>query len=155
MTYFIIKCLLSGVIIGVVSEVARRSPSLGALIVSLPLVSLLSILWLWRDTGDTGRIADHAEFNVLVCPSIATDVPGFACNAAGRRWLLVKFDCGLLANDVTLRRNCMGAGEIWDQPLNIAEALGRIFAVCRQSRSSSFQSIADLPSTKGRVSIPR
>jgi hypothetical protein len=40
----------------------------------------------------------------------------------------------------------MGAGEIWDQPLNIAEALGRIFAVSRQSRSSSFQSIADLPS---------
>jgi len=61
MTYFIIKCLLSGVIIGVVSEVARRSPSLGALIVSLPLVSLLGILWLWRDTGDAERIAAHAQ----------------------------------------------------------------------------------------------
>src|SRR5664279_2979429 len=61
MTYFIIKCLLSGVIIGVVSEVARRSPSLGALIVSLPLVSLLGILWLWHDTGDAERIATHAQ----------------------------------------------------------------------------------------------
>lgn len=71
MTYFIIKCLLSGVIIGVVSEVARRSPSLGALIVSLPLVSLLGILWLWRDTGDTGRIADHAETTFwYVLPSL-------------------------------------------------------------------------------------
>jgi hypothetical protein len=71
MTYFIIKCLLSGVIIGVVSEVARRSPSLGALIVSLPLVSLLGILWLWRDTGDTGRIADHAESTFwYVLPSL-------------------------------------------------------------------------------------
>ena len=60
MTYFIVKCLLSGLIIAVVSEVARRNPVLGALVVSLPLVSLLGILWLWRDTRDIERIADHA-----------------------------------------------------------------------------------------------
>jgi hypothetical protein len=60
MMYFVIKCLLSGLIIAVVSEVAKRSPVLGALVVSLPLVSLLGILWLWRDTRDIERIADHA-----------------------------------------------------------------------------------------------
>jgi hypothetical protein len=71
MVYFIVKCLLSGIIIAVVSEVARRSPSLGALIVSLPLVSLLGIIWLWRDTGDIGRIADHAESTFwYVLPSL-------------------------------------------------------------------------------------
>jgi hypothetical protein len=54
-----------------VSEVARRSPSFGALIVSLPLVSLLGILWLWRDTGDIGRIADHAQSTFwYVLPSL-------------------------------------------------------------------------------------
>jgi hypothetical protein len=37
MVYFFVKCILSGLIIAVVSEVARRSPSFGALIVSLPL----------------------------------------------------------------------------------------------------------------------
>jgi hypothetical protein len=61
MLYLALKAGLSGVIIAVVSEVARRSPTLGALIVSLPLVSLLGILWLWRDTGDAERIAAHAE----------------------------------------------------------------------------------------------
>lgn len=61
MTYLIIKAALSGVIIAIVSEVARRSPSAGALIVSLPLVSLLGILWLWHDTGDSERIAAHAQ----------------------------------------------------------------------------------------------
>jgi hypothetical protein len=60
MLYFILKCALSGIIVAIVSEVARRSPAFGALIVSLPLVSLLGILWLWRDTGDTERIASHA-----------------------------------------------------------------------------------------------
>ena len=61
MLYFAVKAALSGIIVAIVSEVARRAPALGALIVSLPLVSLLGILWLWRDTGDTGRIAGHAE----------------------------------------------------------------------------------------------
>lgn len=71
MMYFIVKCLLSGLIIAVVSEVARRSPVLGALVVSLPLVSLLGILWLWRDTGDIERIADHAQSTFwYVLPSL-------------------------------------------------------------------------------------
>ena len=58
MTYLIVKALLSGIIIAIVSEVARRSPGVGALIVSLPLVSILTFLWLWRDTGDTKQIAE-------------------------------------------------------------------------------------------------
>jgi hypothetical protein len=71
MVYFIIKCALSGIIIAVVSEVAKRSPGFGALIVSLPLVSLLGILWLWRDTGDAERIASHAEATFwYVLPSL-------------------------------------------------------------------------------------
>src|SRR5215468_11885527 len=61
MLYLAIKAALSGVIIAVVSEVARRSPTLGALIVSLPLVSILGILWLWHDTGDAERIAALAQ----------------------------------------------------------------------------------------------
>src|SRR4051812_11899492 len=71
MLYFVLKCALSGVIVGIVSEVARRSPTFGALIVSLPLVSLLGILWLWRDTGDVERIAGHAESTFwYVLPSL-------------------------------------------------------------------------------------
>jgi thiol:disulfide interchange protein len=71
MVYFVIKCVLSGIIVAVVSEVAKRSPTFGALIVSLPLVSLLGILWLWRDTGDTERIASHAQSTFwYVLPSL-------------------------------------------------------------------------------------
>jgi len=71
MLYFVIKCALSGIIIGVVSEVAKRSPAFGALIVSLLLVSLLGIVWLWRDTGDTERIASHAQSTFwYVLPSL-------------------------------------------------------------------------------------
>ena len=71
MFYLIVKALLSGVIVMAVSEIARRSPAFGALVASLPLVSLLGILWLWRDTGDSQRIAAHAEATFwFVIPSL-------------------------------------------------------------------------------------
>jgi hypothetical protein len=55
----------------IVSEVARRSPGLGALIASLPLVSILAMIWLWRDTDDPERIAAHAEATFwLVLPTL-------------------------------------------------------------------------------------
>src|SRR5262245_41566316 len=61
MLYAAIKALLSGVIIAAASEVAKRSPDIGALILSLPLISILAFIWLWRDRGDTQRIASLAE----------------------------------------------------------------------------------------------
>ncbi len=71
MLYLVAKALLSGLIIAVVSEVARRSPGLGALIVSLPLVSILAMVWLWRDTGDPERVAGHAQATFwLVLPTL-------------------------------------------------------------------------------------
>ena len=71
MLYLIAKAALSGVIIAVASEVARRWPGWGALIVSLPLVSILAMLWLWRDTHDPVRLAAHVEATFLfVIPSL-------------------------------------------------------------------------------------
>jgi hypothetical protein len=71
MLYLAMKAVLSGAIIAIVSEVAQRRPGLGALIVSLPLVSILAIIWLWRDTGDVARIAAHAEATFwLVLPTL-------------------------------------------------------------------------------------
>ena len=71
MLYPIVKALLSGVIVLIVSEVAKRYPGWGGLIASLPLVSILGIIWLWRDTADTARIASHAEATFwFVLPSL-------------------------------------------------------------------------------------
>jgi len=71
MLYLLIKAAISGVIVAVVSETARRSPGIGALIVSLPLVSILGMIWLWRDTQDPVRMAAHAEATFwYVLPSL-------------------------------------------------------------------------------------
>ena len=47
-----IKALVSGLIVAAVSEIARRYPTTGALVASLPLVSVLGMLWLWHDRPD-------------------------------------------------------------------------------------------------------
>ena len=57
MLYLLIKAALSGMLVAAASEIARRWPGVGGLIVALPLTSLLAMLWLWRDTGDPERVA--------------------------------------------------------------------------------------------------
>ncbi|MEJ6789719.1 DUF3147 family protein [Brevundimonas sp. BR2-1] len=71
MLYGVIKALLSGLLVGLVSETARRNAALGALFASLPLVSVLGMIWLWRDTHDSARLADHAQATFwYVIPSL-------------------------------------------------------------------------------------
>ena len=65
------KGLLSGAIVVTASEIAKKSSIFGALIVSLPIVSILSLTWLYSDTKDTAKVADFAEGILwLVIPSL-------------------------------------------------------------------------------------
>jgi len=58
MLYLFIKAAISGAIVAAVSEIARRYPGWGGLVASLPLTSLLAMLWLWRDSRDATRVAE-------------------------------------------------------------------------------------------------
>lgn len=60
MAYLFFKAVVSAIIVVLVSETARRNPGTGALIASLPLISVLGMIWLWRDTHDPARMAAHA-----------------------------------------------------------------------------------------------
>jgi hypothetical protein len=71
MLYFITKAAFSGLIAAIVSDVAKRSPAFGALVASLPLISVMAVVWLWRDTADATRIASHMEATFwYVLPSL-------------------------------------------------------------------------------------
>jgi hypothetical protein len=61
MVWYIIKLFLTAGIIVLISEVSKRLPLLGSLIASLPLVSVLGMIWMYGETKDLIRIADHAE----------------------------------------------------------------------------------------------
>lgn len=71
MLYLMLKAMISAVIIVAVSELAKRSPGLGALVASLPLVSVLGMIWLWRDTHDPVGMAAHSATTFwFVLPSL-------------------------------------------------------------------------------------
>jgi hypothetical protein len=58
MAYYLLKLFLSAGIIVAVSEIAKFNVGLGALVKSLPLVSILAMIWLYVDTRDTSKIAE-------------------------------------------------------------------------------------------------
>ncbi|MFD2658428.1 MULTISPECIES: DUF3147 family protein [Gracilibacillus] len=58
--YVILKIIVSAVVIGIVTEVSRRLPSYGGIIAALPLVSLLSIIWLYVQGEETTTLSKFA-----------------------------------------------------------------------------------------------
>lgn len=54
---YALKVAITAVMVVAISEVSKRSSTLGAIIASLPLTSLLAFLWLYGETGDTMKIA--------------------------------------------------------------------------------------------------
>jgi F0F1-type ATP synthase assembly protein I len=61
MAWYIIKLALTALIILVVSEISKRLPLLGSLIASLPLISVLGMIWIFQETKDNQKIITHAE----------------------------------------------------------------------------------------------
>lgn len=66
-----VKILITAILIVAIAEAAKRSSLIAALIASLPLTSILAIIWLWNDTGDSEQIASLAQSIFwLVLPSL-------------------------------------------------------------------------------------
>ncbi|WP_184039231.1 DUF3147 family protein [Chitinivorax tropicus] len=62
MLWLITKYGLTAAVIVLVSEVAKRSDRLGALIASLPLVTVLTLIWLYVEKQPADKIANHAWY---------------------------------------------------------------------------------------------
>lgn len=58
MLQYIAKIAITAAVVVAVSEIAKRSTLMGALLASLPLTSLLAFVWLYLETGNTTRVAD-------------------------------------------------------------------------------------------------
>ena len=64
--YFVIKTLISATIIVIVSEIAKRYTWTAAIIVSLPLTSLLAFVWLYWDTRDTQKVIELSYSTIIM-----------------------------------------------------------------------------------------
>jgi len=72
MVYYLMKVGISALVVVIVSEVAKRSSLFGAIIASLPLTSLLAILWMHFEKVETEKITRLSKSIFwLVLPSLA------------------------------------------------------------------------------------
>ena len=68
----IIKILISSGIILLVSEIAKKDNLFGSLIASIPLVSVLSMIWLYVDTNDINKVKALANGILwMIVPSMS------------------------------------------------------------------------------------
>src|SRR4051812_30546607 len=72
MTYFFIKTMITALIVAGISEISRRYSLMAALLASLPLTSILALIWIYADSKDTQKIATMSyDIFWLVLPSLA------------------------------------------------------------------------------------
>jgi len=61
-SWLLIKYLATAAVVVAVSEFARRNDRLGGLIAALPLVTLLTLIWLQLEQQPMDKIANHARY---------------------------------------------------------------------------------------------
>jgi len=54
---FVLKVIVTALVVAGVSELAKRSTAMGAVLASLPLTSILALIWIYWDTGDVVKIS--------------------------------------------------------------------------------------------------
>ena len=71
MIYNIVKILISAILIALISEVSKRSTFFGAILASIPLVSVMAMIWLYFDTNDSLQVVQLSKSIFwLVIPSL-------------------------------------------------------------------------------------
>lgn len=66
------KYAITSLVIVVVSELAKRSDKVGALIASLPLVTVMVMIWLYLENQGSAKVARHAYYTFwYVLPTLA------------------------------------------------------------------------------------
>lgn len=62
MLWLITKYLLTAGVVVLVSELAKRSDKLGSFVAALPLITLLTLLWLYVEKQPQEKVANHAWY---------------------------------------------------------------------------------------------
>lgn len=97
MGWLLARALLAGAMIAAISEIGKRLPATAAIVASLPLVSVLGMIFLWHARPDAENMAAHAEATFwYVLPSLPMFLLIPALLRAGTSfWLALGLGCAL------------------------------------------------------------
>jgi ABC-type xylose transport system permease subunit len=72
MIYYIIKVIISATLIVAISEISKKSSLIGGILASVPLVSVLGMVWLYIDTQNAEKVSQFSTSVFwLVIPSLS------------------------------------------------------------------------------------
>ena len=87
MLWFIVKTLLSGVIIAFASWLAGKNPTLAGFLIALPMMSMLAIIFSWMEFRDMQKIDEFAVSILVAVPLSLVFFLPFVAN----RWFKMGF----------------------------------------------------------------
>ena len=71
MAYYILKLIVTALLIVLISEIAKRSSLFGAMLAAIPLVSILAMTWMYIDTNSSTKAVEFSQNIVwLIAPSM-------------------------------------------------------------------------------------
>lgn len=113
MGWLVTKYLITAAVVVAVSEAAKRSDKLGALLAALPLVTFLALVWLYVEKQPQEKIANHAWYTFwYVVPTL----PMFLAFP----WLLPRIGFGLtLLTSAAITVVCFGLFALAVRPLGV------------------------------------
>ncbi|MCE9531282.1 MAG: hypothetical protein K8T89_09195 [Planctomycetes bacterium] len=68
MQMFLVRTIVAAVIIGVVSGIAHRMPRMGAVLLTLPIVSIIAILMTWYQDHDLKNLSQLSRETLILVP---------------------------------------------------------------------------------------
>lgn len=96
------RAIIAGLVVAGVSEISNRYPRLGALLLTLPIVSIVAFVAVWQKTQDLKTISTLARETLILVP---LGLPFFIPIAASERLGLSfwpAFVLGLVLASVTI-----------------------------------------------------
>lgn len=68
MQMFLLRTIVGGIIIGLVSEVSNRSPRMGAVLLTLPIISVMAFLMTWFRDHDLKNLSQLSRETLVLVP---------------------------------------------------------------------------------------
>ena len=71
MFYYILKVLITAILVLLISEVAKKSTFLAGIVASIPITSFLAFIWIYYETNDLEKISDLSiSILYMILPSL-------------------------------------------------------------------------------------
>lgn len=68
MQMFLVRTVMAAIIIGIVSEISHRSPRIGAVLLTLPVTSLIAILMIWFRDHNLHNLSQFSRETLILVP---------------------------------------------------------------------------------------